>query len=131
MHYFQTVTGGLNMAEVSLAVVIFNALCMRSDEGSSEFLLVLSFTFFLAGFYLLLNGCIAKTITTQPPIALELGCHLLAFFSFFAVGSFTLTWRHDTPRTVIAAAFAVTNGFIHLYHGIYLYRGDYQRWTAG
>ncbi|KAH6939598.1 hypothetical protein HPB50_019938 [Hyalomma asiaticum] len=98
--YIQTASGALNLVETCLSVVLFHSLCSHSEESLSEALFMVSFTYSIAGLYLLLNG----TCNQPPPPA----------------GS------PRQPSTLLTVS--VVQACVHLSHALYIYKGDFQRW---
>ncbi|XP_050043353.1 uncharacterized protein [Dermacentor andersoni] len=134
--YIQTASGALNLVETCLAVVLFHSLCSHSEESLSEALFMVSFTYSIAGIYLLLNGTCNQTQqpagSSRQPSTLIL-IQLLVFhcagsIAFLACGCYVLTRHFGVARAIVAGTVSVVQACVHLSHALYIYRGDFQRW---
>ncbi|KAH7965764.1 hypothetical protein HPB49_010582 [Dermacentor silvarum] len=108
--YIQTASGALNLVETCLAVVLFHSLCSHSEESLSEALFMVSFTYSIAGLYLLLNGTCnqppppagtSRQLSTLQLIQLLI-FHCAGSIAFLACGCYVLTRHFGVARAIVA-----------------------------
>ncbi|XP_040360676.1 uncharacterized protein LOC121048421 [Ixodes scapularis] len=133
MNYLQTAVGALNLVEVSLAVLIFNSLCISSEASHSELLFVASFTYSVTGFYFFLNGVLNRSSPSARQPTITLVSQLLLYHSvgglvFLLGGAYTLAQHLSVPLALVSGTLAVIDAGIHTSHAVYIYRGDFRYW---
>ncbi|KAL1423953.1 hypothetical protein MTO96_020746 [Rhipicephalus appendiculatus] len=135
--YIQSASGALNLVEMCLSVVLFHSLCSHSEESLSEALFMVSFTYSIAGLYLLLNGTCNQQ--PQPPTGSPrqpstllliqlLIFHCAGSIAFLACGCYVLTRHFGVARAIVAGTVSIVQACVHLSHALYIYKGDFQRW---
>ncbi|KAM7296174.1 uncharacterized protein ISCGN_021357 [Ixodes scapularis] len=92
---------------VSLAVLIFNSLCISSEASHSELLFVASFTYSVTGFYFFLNGVLNRSSPSARQPTITLVSQLLLYHSvgglvFLLGGAYTLAQHLSVPLALVS-----------------------------
>ncbi|XP_064467328.1 uncharacterized protein LOC135378274 [Ornithodoros turicata] len=134
--FLRSVGGMLTFAEMACGVVAFAMAEGYGGFNMREFVALISFTYWLISFYILLSGLLSLTGTVLPTTFFFLLFHALGFPLYLAGGIGALTtisWHSDyytygyygygRAQMITAGVFGLVASVCHLVHTIFVYKG--------
>lgn len=119
--FISTISGILTAIEMILGIVVFSLAVVWMRPGATLFLSLISFTYWVISFFILLASALSASGTVLPSTLFYLVFHCAGFF-FYLSGGISCIIQGYYAATIAAGVIGLVAAIFHLIHSGFAYK---------